>query len=113
MFNTVVLKDDGSVALFGSNKNGQCNLPNLANTRVTQVACGDYNVALLKEDGKVIIISDNHRECDMPDLGNKYVIQVSLGAYHSALLCNDYSVIIFGENDHGQCTIPNKLEEDV
>ena len=56
---TCILLEDGSVFLFGDNKFGQCDVPNLRGHRVVQAVCGIYHTCLLLDDGSVCIFGNN------------------------------------------------------
>lgn len=57
---TGVLFEDGSVELFGSNKDGQCNCPNLSGTKVVQISCGGRHTGIVTEDYKISLFGSNH-----------------------------------------------------
>lgn len=108
LFHTVALRQDGTVACWGSNYAGQCAVPaNLG--PVAQVAVGDAHTVALKQDGTVACWGDNDSgQCTVPsNLGP--VAQVAAGAYHTVALKADGTVACWGWNGSGQCTVPADL----
>ena len=41
------------IEIFGKNKDGQCNIPDLERKRVVNAAIGEYNTCLVLEDGTI------------------------------------------------------------
>ncbi len=109
---------DGSVACWGRNYQGQCDVPAGIGTPENPVASvaagGDHTVALLA-DGSVACWGANHKgQCDIPasvGRGDKKVTLVSAGMAHTAALLEDGSVICWGDNDRGQCSVPFGIGE--
>ena len=111
---SLAVRADGSVAAWGDNRRGQCNVPPQA-SNVDAVAAG-YAVAsagshslALRSDGVVIAWGDNsrHQTNVPPDLNG--VVAIAAGAGHSLALKADGRVTAWGTNDHGQCTVPADL----
>lgn len=62
----VTLQDDGSVAAFGNNEYGQCNVDGWRN--VVKVAAGDFHTVALKSDGTVSAAGDNrYGQCNVEE----------------------------------------------
>lgn len=62
----VTLQDDGTVAAFGNNEYGQCDVDNWCN--VIKVAAGDFHTAALKSDGTVSAVgSNNYGQCNVEE----------------------------------------------
>jgi len=47
---TAIMLDDGSVSVFGYNKDNQCDVPNLLDNKVISISCGGRHTALLTQD---------------------------------------------------------------
>lgn len=72
--------EDGSVLLFGDNKKGQCNCPNLGDRRVVQASCGNEHTCLLLDDGSVRLFGCNKwKQCNMPQIVDNLISQISCG----------------------------------
>ena len=62
----VTLQDDGTVAAFGNNEYGQCNVGGWRN--IVKVAAGDFHTAALKSDGTVYATGDNtYGQCNVAE----------------------------------------------
>ena len=62
----VTLQDDGSVAAFGNNEYGQCNVDGWRN--VIKVAAGDFHTVALKSDGTVSAVGNNrYGQCNVEE----------------------------------------------
>ena len=62
----VTLQDDGTVAAFGNNEYGQCNVGGWRN--VVKVAAGDFHTVALKSDGTVSAVGDNrYGQCNVAE----------------------------------------------
>ncbi|MHC4062186.1 MAG: hypothetical protein ACYSR6_11375, partial [Planctomycetota bacterium] len=60
------LKQDGSIAAWGDNFEGQCNIP-LPNAGFVAIAAGHWHSLGLKEDGSIVAWGKNHRgQCNVP-----------------------------------------------
>jgi alpha-tubulin suppressor-like RCC1 family protein len=72
--NTVALTQEGKIVCWGSQDEGRCSIPNLAN--VISVSCGCHMVALTDE-GKLIAWGSSHAgQCNVPD--DLTVMQLSI-----------------------------------
>jgi len=76
------LKADGSIAAWGWNDNGQCNVPS-PNTGFIAVAAGWYHSLGLKADGSIVVWGSNdYGQCDVPS-PNSGFIAAAAGGYYS------------------------------
>lgn len=110
---TVLLRSDGSAVAFGSNIEGQCEIPSLPDgLTYTAVAAAGHHTVLLLSDGRCIACGSNDNgQCNIPppDQGKSYV-QIAAGNKHTVLLTNDGAAIAVGDSTYGQTSIP-VLEE--
>ena len=69
-YHTVARRSDGSVIAFGSNTNGQCNVPALpAGLTYVEIAAGAYHTVARRSDGSVVAWGLNgDGECNVPPL---------------------------------------------
>ena len=109
VYHTVALLADGSVACWGSNSNGSCDVPGGVGT-LGNVAAGVYHTVALRSDGSVVCWGSNMGgQCDVPsDVGTAAnpVASVAAGFYHTVALLLDGSVACWGDNNFGQCDVP-------
>jgi hypothetical protein len=110
---SLALKADGTVAAWGHNDKGQCNVPaGLAN--VVAVSAGYYHSLALKADGTVVGWGGNfYRQCDAPSEIQGQVVAVSAGEYHSLALKADGTVVAWGDNRESQLAVPVGLSDVV
>ncbi|CAK0801714.1 unnamed protein product, partial [Prorocentrum cordatum] len=115
-WHTVLLRSDGTVAAFGHNSYGQCDVPGLeGGVTYTHVAAGEFHTVLLRSDGTVAAFGDNAcGQCDVPALeggvtythGGVTYTHVAAGEFHTVLLRSAGTVAAFGDNAYGQCDVP-------
>lgn len=107
---TVLLRSDGLCAVFGSNKQSQCGVPELPGSLYyVSIAAGLYHSVLIRSDGAALAFGSNHMgKCDVPVLSGESVCYVAAaaGGYHTVLLRSDGQAVAFGDDEHGQCRIP-------
>ena len=85
------LRDDGSVAAWGYNSQGQCNVP-APNSGFVAIAAGSAHSLGLKDDGSVVAWGDNDDgQCNVGALNSGF-FAIAAGAYHSLGLKDDGSV---------------------
>ena len=105
---TVLLRSDGAAMAFGSNDDGQCDVPDLApGMQYVHAATRGNQTILLRSDGAAMAFGRNgHGQCDVPELppGMKYV-HAAPGMVHSVLLRSDGAALAFGCDDNGQCDV--------
>jgi len=105
---TVALKDDGTVAAWGRNDDGQCEVP-AGLTGVQSVAAGGRHTVALKNDGTVTAWGWNiYGQCDVPE-GLSGVQSIAAGGRHTVALKDDGTVVAWGWNNYGQCEVPAGL----
>jgi len=106
---SVLLKSDATVAAFGENLDGQCDIPALAEgATYIEIAGGGDHTVLLVGDGTAIACGRNEDgQCNIPALaeGVTYT-QISAGSDHTLLLLSDGTAVACGSDFDGQCSIP-------
>lgn len=108
----LALKQDGSVAAWGTDTCGQATTPPEASNVVAIAAGADFNLAL-REDGRIIGWGDNTcGQLDLPE-GLTNVITIAAGDNHSLALREDGTVAAWGLNTNGQCNVPEGLSNVV
>ena len=99
------LKTDGSLVAWGSNGNGELNIP-APNAGFVSVAGGGAHSLGLKDDGSIVAWGGNgDGQCDVP-APNTGFTAVAAGASHSLGLLADGSIVAWGNNVYGQCDVP-------
>jgi len=102
LFNTVGVKDDGTVVAVGDNSDGQCNVGGW--TDIVQVAAGWRHTVGLKSDGTVVTVGTNyHGQCNV--VGSTDIDQVAAGLFHTVGVESDGTVVAVGDNEEGQCDV--------
>ncbi|MEW6251845.1 MAG: hypothetical protein AB1716_14460 [Planctomycetota bacterium] len=88
------LQADGSIATFGWNVYGECNVPP-PNADFVAVAAGGYNSMGLKADGSIVVWGPNHGLGNVPPPNSNFV---AIAATWSDLLAvrNDGSTVTWG-----------------
>jgi alpha-tubulin suppressor-like RCC1 family protein len=104
----VALKQDGTVAAWGDNSSGQCDLPSYL-TGVTAIAAGGQHTVALKQDGTVTVWgANNYKQCDVPSHLTG-VVAIAAGASHTVALKQDGTVAAWGMCNYKQCDVPINL----
>ncbi|HOX24316.1 MAG TPA: FlgD immunoglobulin-like domain containing protein [Candidatus Krumholzibacteria bacterium] len=95
----------GEIIAWGSNSDGQCNVPE-PNAGFVAVEGGYLHSVGLKEDATVVAWGDNSRgQCFVP-APNAGFVAVSAKGYHSLALKDDGTIAAWGDNSSGQCDLP-------
>lgn len=111
-YHSLALRRDGTVVAWGSNSNGQCDVPDGLSDVIAIAGGGDHSVAL-KEDGTVVAWGNNgNGQCTVPT-GLSNVVAIAAGGSNSAALKSDGSVVVWGTNGWGQCEVPSSLSNVV
>jgi len=94
-FFTIALRADGTVAAWGLNQSGECNITK-GLTQAKQIASGRSHSLVLLANGTVQAIGlDNYGQCDVPP-GLSNVTQVAAGEYTSFALKADGTIAVWG-----------------
>jgi len=102
---TLALRADGTVAAWGYDFDGQCDVPSGLNN-VVAVAAGEFFSLALKSDGTVVAWgTDDHGQCDIPP-GLNDAVSISAGHAHSVAVRSDGTIIAWGSDDFGQTNVP-------
>jgi len=110
--NSLALKNDGTVIVWGDNSLGQTTLPtNL--TGVVAIAAGEFHSLALKNDGTVVGWGYDYYGESTPPAGLSNVVAIAAGSYHSLALRSDGTVVGWGYNDDGEATPPVGLSNVV
>ncbi|NBV25452.1 MAG: hypothetical protein EBS05_26515, partial [Proteobacteria bacterium] len=98
----------GTVVAWGSNNEGQTNVPpNLSG--VTAIASGIHHNLALKADGTVVSWGINDYGQTIIPTGLSGVSAIAAGELHSVALKSDGTVVAWGRNSEGQTTVPGGL----
>jgi alpha-tubulin suppressor-like RCC1 family protein len=108
VLHSVVLKSDGTVSAFGTNNDGQTNVPAGLNN-VVAVSAGGYHTLALKSDGTVVAWGSNSQAQSNIPAGLSGVVAISAGKVHNLALKSDGTVVAWGSNSGGQATVPAGL----
>ncbi len=99
------LREDGSVAAWGENHVGQCNVP-APNSSFVAITAGYWHSLALKEDGSITAWGANYfGQCNVP-APNSGFVAIAAGEYHNLGLKDDGSIAAWGRNFEGQCDVP-------
>ena len=84
---SVALKTDGSVVVWGSNEYGQANVPAAALIGVVAIAAGQSHTVALKSDGSVLAWGDNSLgQVTVPEVARSGVTAIAAGRYFTGAL---------------------------
>lgn len=104
---TLAIRDDGTVAAWGKNHYGQCNVPAGA-VDVIQVAAGNAYGLALKADGSVVGWGYNDKGQASPPVLTDAVF-ISAGYDHALAMLADGTVVAWGNNYNNAATVPAGL----
>jgi len=95
----------GTIAAWGRNSSGQCNVP-APNANFVAVAAGRDHSLGLKSDGTIVGWGDNnYGQCAVP-APNADFVAVAAGTNHSLGVKSDGQIVAWGWNVAGQCNVP-------
>ena len=102
----LAIRNDGTVAAWGSNTYGESSVPT-GLTNVVAISCGNRHSVALKADGTVSAwgVSSVVGETAVPT-GLSNVVAIATGNGHNLVLKNDGTVVAWGENEFGQANVP-------
>eukprot|EP01065_Artemidia_motanka_P000993 TRINITY_DN10465_c0_g1_i2.p1 TRINITY_DN10465_c0_g1~~TRINITY_DN10465_c0_g1_i2.p1 ORF type:complete len:405 (+),score=100.26 TRINITY_DN10465_c0_g1_i2:63-1217(+) len=87
-------------------------VPEWLQGRAVSVSAGRAHVAALTREGTVVRFGGEVPAVEV-DLGGKTPLSVSAGGDHCAVLLSDGTVRCFGDNSHGQCDVPEGVDDAV
>ncbi len=97
---TVLLFSDGTVAAYGTNNYGQCNVEGWQN--IVAIDVSNNHTVGLTADGKVVAVGLNDQnQCAVEAFSN--AVAIAAGGYHTLVLHADGSVSAIGMTLSGQC----------
>ncbi len=104
-YHALAIRSDGSLAAWGWNSYGQCDVP--PGNDYVAIAGGSRHSIALKSDGSLIGWGDNSNgQIDVP-AGNNYVA-VASGDYHNLAITTEGLVVGWGGwNYYGECDAPD------
>ena len=101
----------GSVFVWGSNQNGEWNVPP-PNEDFVAIAAGDYHNLALKSNGSIVAWERNFdaygrqtNQCIVP-LPNSNFTAIAASTDFSLALKADGSIVAWGRQESGQCNVP-------
>lgn len=101
-YNALVIKADRTVAAYGANDNGQCNVKDWKNIKKTEA--GAYSSVGLKINGTTVACGFNGNGlCNVGDW--KDIIDIKTGKTHTVGLKKDGTVVAVGDKKYGQCDV--------
>jgi len=100
------LRSDGTIAAWGSNEAGQCDVPS-PNEEFEAIATGYDHCLGLRDDGTLAAWGDNaYGQCSVPSPNSDFVA-IAAGHFHSLGARSDGTVVAWGMNTTGQCNVPS------
>ncbi len=97
---------DMRIVAWGSNDNGQCNVPS-PNADFVAVAGGGLHTLGLRSDGTIVAWGNNdYGQCDVPS-PNADFVAVACSDIHSLGLKSDSTIVAWGYTGYGLCNVPS------
>jgi len=101
-YNALVIKADRTVAAYGANDNGQCNVKDWKSIKKAEV--GAYSSVGLKMNGTTVACGFNGNGlCNVGDW--KDIVDIKTGKTHTVGLKKDGTVVAVGDKKYGQCDV--------
>ena len=110
-----VLLLGGRVAAWGSNEDGQTQVP-VGLSNIVAVAAGGYHTLALNADGCTVAwgarsnVSVNYDQSLVPPAAMDGVVAVAAGLMHSVALRFDGTIVAWGQNQFGQTSVPEHAQ---
>lgn len=105
---TLVLRNDGTVAAWGSNSSGQTSAP-AGLSAVAAIAAGDSHSLALQSDATVVTWGRDSAAEFMAPSALTGVTAIAAGYHHGVALKGDGMVETWGKNSYGYSTVPPGL----
>jgi len=107
---SLALKADGTVVAWGSNANGQLNVPEDL-SGVVAVATREHYSLALKAGGAVVAWGNG--PATVPDEAKTGVVAIAAGNKHALALKSDGEVVAWGDDTFAQATVPDEAKTDI
>jgi alpha-tubulin suppressor-like RCC1 family protein len=108
----LALRKNGTVAAWGDNTYGQCDVPEGLN-HVTEISAGYWHNLALKDDGTVVAWGGKSITSLIKDYGQfsipaglKDVTAISAGEFHNLALTRNGTIVAWGSNETGESATP-------
>ncbi|MEQ2009067.1 MAG: immunoglobulin domain-containing protein [Limisphaerales bacterium] len=115
-YNTVALKNDGTVVAWGAGTNDTVAYPNYRQSivppglnGVMAIAAGASHTAALRSDGTVVTWGYDYYGYMSVPAGLSGVTAIAAGGAHTVALKSDGTVVAWGDNRYGQTNVPAGL----
>ena len=101
-YNALVIKADRTVAAYGANDNGQCNVKDWKN--IKKAEAGTYSSVGLNINGTTVACGFNGN--GLCNVGAwKDIVDIKTGKTHTVGLKKNGTVVAVGDKKHGQCDV--------
>ena len=109
---SLALRKNGTVAAWGDNTYGQCDVPEGLN-HVTAISAGYWHTLALKDYGTVVVwggksiasLIKDYGQFSIPS-GLKDITAISAGEFHNLALTRNGTIVAWGSNETGESATP-------
>ena len=110
--NGLAMGQSGTVAVWGFNFYGECNIPVAAQSGVTAISSGSIHTIVLKDGGVIAWGLNDNGQCNISTAGQSGVNAIA-GCYYNTIALKSGAVLVWGSNTWGQCDIPTYASSGV
>jgi hypothetical protein len=111
-WHNLALQPSGAVAAWGSDADGQCDVPPIPGGALA-VAAGGYHSLAIAADTTVHGWGNNDYGQAAPPAGLTNIIAIAAGTWHSVAVRADGTVVVWGDDSLGQTNVPASLSNVV